>query len=680
LEGEIKSSGRLSWRSDWICLLVIVAAAAIPRLLLLWITKFGVEADESIVGLMAKHVYEGRQWPIFYYGQPYMGSLEAILAAGMFYLTGVGSVGLKLVPFLFSLLHVVLVYALALRFTDRRGAIIAAILTALGPSGLILWSSKARGGFIELVVIGTWALIAATDLLREENPRLSRFAFVGAILGFGWWVNNQILFYALTIALVFFWHFVAGPNRRRFGIQVGLWGAGAALLGFIVGGWPFWQYNLFHEPRFSTVTFLLSQQGEGGFFDHLHGLFSTALPIIFGARRFWSEDDLFPFASSLAWIGYGLSYLELIAAWIGSIVRGRMAKQIGQSQNGLPLPYGLLLIFPIVLFLIFSASGFGWLSKEPRYLLPLYSVLFIIVGMAFTRLWARGGSIAAIPFAAMFLGINLASNYIGGVAVPGQPFVAEGQRVSADQQPLYDWLAANRYSHMFANYWIGYRAAFETGERVTFSRFRGPQNLRIPLYEMIGEEERSYSPYVLVPREAEIVKRRFADRGLIFRESSVSGYTVLDHVRPEFEVGPEIDLSKAEVETPTRQNWARNIIDGDIGSRWGSGTPQRPGMTIDIRLPRTYRVSELELNFGFFKTDAPRDLVVLGVDPAGKSCQLFDAAGAPLWEDLGSRWPIYLPPRVVNELKLIQLGTDPVFDWSLSEIKLYGESAQDPQR
>ena len=303
-----------------------------------------------------------------------------------------------------------------------------------------------------------------------------------------------------------------------------------------------------------------------------------------------------------------------------------------------------------------------------------------MLGTSATRVWTRAGSFAAIPFAAVFLGINVASNYIGGVVVPGQPFVAEGQRVSADQQPLYDWLAANRYHHMFANYWIGYRAAFETGEQVTFSRFRGPQNLRIPEYEMIGEEERSYSPYVLVPREAEIVKRGFAERGLLFRESSVSGYVVLDHVRPEFETGPEIDLTGAEVSTPTRQDWARNIIDGDIGSRWGSGTPQRPGMTIDIRLPRSYRISELELNYGFFKTDAPRDLVVVGVDSAGKSCQLFDSAGARLWEELGSRWPIYVPPSVINELKLVQLGTDPVFDWSLSEIKLYGASAEEPQR
>lgn len=655
---------------DRINLLILVILAAIPRFLLLHVTNFGVEADESIVGLMAKHVGEGRPWPVFYYGQPYMGSFEALLAAGVFKFTGVNGLGLKLVPTAFSLLHVALVYLLALRFTGRFGAFAAAVLTAFGPSGLILWSTKARGGFIELVVIGTVALIIATDLLRTARPSLGRLFFLGAVFGFGWWVNNQMLFYIVTVALVFAGHFPFRSLAAGGGVKNTAGYAAAGLAGFIAGGWPFWYFNLFVEPRFSTVTFLMSQGGEGNFSSHLRGLFSTALPIIFGARRFWSETDLVPLGSWIAAALYLGAYLTVASIWAGGLRRR-------DAQSGASAAYGILVLFPAVLFLIFAASGFGWLSKEPRYLLPLYSVLFIIVGRTAAALRDSGNSLTAGALVTAVLAINLSSNYLGGVAVPGQPFVAEGQRASADQQPLYDWLAANRYRHMFTNYWIGYRAAFETKEQITFSRYRGPQNLRIPEYEMISEDEREYSPYVLVSREAEIVKRGFAERGLLFRESQVGGYIVLDHVRPEFAPGPEVAASGIKVSASSRPDWAPKILDGDLGSRWGSGSPQRPGMTINLQFPKPVRLSEVELLYGFFKTDAPRDLAVVGVDSKGESCQLFDSAGARLWEDLGYRWPIYFRPAELSELKLVQLGSDPVFDWSLSEMKLYGAAEQE---
>ena len=72
-----------------------------------------VDGDTAIVGLMARDILHGRPWPVFYYGQHYMGSLEAILTAGVFRLTGhADSYALKAAPLVFSLWFVVAVYAL----------------------------------------------------------------------------------------------------------------------------------------------------------------------------------------------------------------------------------------------------------------------------------------------------------------------------------------------------------------------------------------------------------------------------------------------------------------------------------------------------------------------------------------------------------------------------------------
>ena len=148
-----------------------IALAMVPRLYLLMISGSVIDADEAIVGLMAMHINEGAPWPIFYYGQFYMGAIEPILAAISFRVLGQSSAALKFVPLLFSLIHVGLIFILARRFTTRFGAHVAALLTAVAPVGLVLWSTMARGGFIELVVLGTLSLILATDILGERQPR-----------------------------------------------------------------------------------------------------------------------------------------------------------------------------------------------------------------------------------------------------------------------------------------------------------------------------------------------------------------------------------------------------------------------------------------------------------------------------------------------------------------------------
>src|SRR5687767_15317736 len=46
------------------------------------------DSDQAIVGLMAKHLSEGRAFPLFFYGQSYMLAVEAWLAVPFFWMAG----------------------------------------------------------------------------------------------------------------------------------------------------------------------------------------------------------------------------------------------------------------------------------------------------------------------------------------------------------------------------------------------------------------------------------------------------------------------------------------------------------------------------------------------------------------------------------------------------------------
>ena len=54
----------------------LMVVALVSRLLALrW--GAGLNSDEAVPGLMAMHVAAGTDWPVFYWGQHYFGSLEA---------------------------------------------------------------------------------------------------------------------------------------------------------------------------------------------------------------------------------------------------------------------------------------------------------------------------------------------------------------------------------------------------------------------------------------------------------------------------------------------------------------------------------------------------------------------------------------------------------------------------
>ncbi len=58
------------------------------------------DSDQAITGLMAKHLAEGRAFPVFWYGQSYMLAVESWLAAPLFMIAGASVTALKL-PLLF---------------------------------------------------------------------------------------------------------------------------------------------------------------------------------------------------------------------------------------------------------------------------------------------------------------------------------------------------------------------------------------------------------------------------------------------------------------------------------------------------------------------------------------------------------------------------------------------------
>ncbi len=121
---------------------VLCATATVALLLVgLWVRVAVIlspagqlDADEAVVGLMARRIAFGGERPVFFYGQAYLGTLEPFTAALLFWLVNSSTALLKLVPALYSLAFLGASAAVARRLFGPGPALLTMAYLACPPA------------------------------------------------------------------------------------------------------------------------------------------------------------------------------------------------------------------------------------------------------------------------------------------------------------------------------------------------------------------------------------------------------------------------------------------------------------------------------------------------------------------------------------------------------------------
>ncbi|MGH7828251.1 MAG: ArnT family glycosyltransferase, partial [Candidatus Binatia bacterium] len=186
-------------------------------------------SDEAVVGLMGKHIAAGVELPLFFYGQQYLGAFEAYLAALSFSIFGISMVALKLVPLMFSIMLLFVVYLLGTKLFDPRVGVVSAALIAVPSPYFFGWGFKARGGFIEYVVLSLIVLLLFSLIYFHRKDSFWLYGLWGFFAGFSLWVNQLILPFLALLALYAWFKSPALLSGAR------LW---VLLVTFVVGASP----------------------------------------------------------------------------------------------------------------------------------------------------------------------------------------------------------------------------------------------------------------------------------------------------------------------------------------------------------------------------------------------------------------------------------------------------------
>ncbi|MBI4767758.1 MAG: discoidin domain-containing protein [Deltaproteobacteria bacterium] len=640
---------------SFIYLLIFLLFGAGIRFLLL-LTPF-MDSDQAVNGLMARHILGG-EFPFFFYGQDYCGSIEAYLISTIFFFLGASRFTLNAAIGLESLFFILSIYFLARAVSDQKTALLSALFAALPSYYLVFHSVLARSAYIEIPIIGVLLFIISHKIVYRDETAGRNFFWLGFLCGLGMWTHFLIIYYLPPIFLLLF------IKDRWF------WGRRTTfflILGLILGGLPLWVHNSVHP----LVTWHYLRDTSGGaepVLTSLKDFFLFRFPEALGLRNNETERFTIPFFFPALYLIYLASFVFLLVYAKKAFVN--LCKLKIEKDHGRVLLLLFLFLFP----LIFSVSGFAS-GHTSRYLMPLFSVLPILLAL-FTQTMKS----FSLTLACLFLGLHLFSNVFGTMS--RLPLISDTQRTQHRQarendQNLFAFLMNKNIQWVYTpEYWLSVRLTFDAQEKIIFA---SPAGDRYPKYtEWI---DRDFRPAFLFLGDNRVFEETLKNIGGTYTKSQVFGYSIYHgFTPPPFRF---IELNPAPFTAAADSNPIKglNIFDRDLTTRWSSHIPQKPGLFLQVDLgalmPDLGRITLLSGK----AEDAPRGLR-LEISPDGRNWQTVrETAG--LWSDFfwsGShpfyrpglgRVDITFPPRSGRFIRFTQIGSDPTYYWSVAECYIY---------
>jgi 4-amino-4-deoxy-L-arabinose transferase-like glycosyltransferase len=177
---DTDSQSRLLGRlPGWAYILALVAICLVSRLPQLRSPNLLADGDECVLGLMAKHVAQGKEFPIFFYGQHYAFSpVETVVTATSFLIAGVGAVPLKVAGLVLWTVGLVFLFLALSRLLTASRSFWIAVLVVLNPAWAV-WSLRMGGGY--LTAFAASSILVWLILRDHEHDNVWRWLAAGAL-------------------------------------------------------------------------------------------------------------------------------------------------------------------------------------------------------------------------------------------------------------------------------------------------------------------------------------------------------------------------------------------------------------------------------------------------------------------------------------------------------------------
>jgi len=524
--------GKLRIKLNWyiIVFAALICISIILRVILAYNDWPYFDSDEGTLALMAHNILAYGEHPLVYYGQDYMGTIEAYLGAFFYSFLG-GSV------FAFRLGMVVLYggfllssYFIARQLYTKNFGLFIMALFSFGSTAVLSRQLAGIGGYMESDFAAALAFAVALRLAlrtadvsgKERMIRHFYFFLWSAAVGIGVWSDTIILPWVACAGLLlvlFCW------REMLFKGAIFSW-----LAGFLVGGFPLIDYNLTAARGHDSISVLLRFFGHTPFslpifLTQMENTLRVSLPIASGdpvchlndedaiqhtTLHFYGfEND---WGSHCAIFGYTWStcFVALIAisVVIGLIYLCRTLLTWRRNHQLTFEEYQTLVrscahlilligVTGVILSFMRSVQALGMIGVFARYLLGIWIGLAAVLWplwMGATKLKERTSrllhrvDVVRCACCLTSLVIILLICIYGSVSALTQiPAARTSEQLELQSaQTLRD----NGVTHAYGYYWLCYRLAFYSNEDLTCSN-----TLYDTKKQRLGYSHNRYLPY-----------------------------------------------------------------------------------------------------------------------------------------------------------------------------------------
>ncbi len=160
-----------------------------------------VDADNSLVGLCALDVLDGR-WPLFLASGYRLGSMGCYTTAGLFTLFGRNRAALGGTPVLFGGLFLVFMYLAMTEVAGRKGAVVALPLLVLPPMEFWWATYPAWGAYVEIAALSAVTIWLGLRLMKDFSDSTLRALLYGIVVGLALWCSPQSLAVSVPMTIL----------------------------------------------------------------------------------------------------------------------------------------------------------------------------------------------------------------------------------------------------------------------------------------------------------------------------------------------------------------------------------------------------------------------------------------------------------------------------------------------
>ncbi|GAB3957640.1 hypothetical protein GCM10027614_73510 [Micromonospora vulcania] len=483
-------------------------------------------SDEATFGLAALHIGQGRERPVFLYGQHYMGMLESYLAAPLLAVTGPSWPVLRLPMLALYAVFLYLIHRLTRRLCTPWFAAFVVGLLALGPERVVRDQLTVVGGRPEVKPAVLLMLLIVVGLAAGTvRRRWLAVAAFGLLVGLAAWSDWLILPYLAVAVLALVW----AVRRELLG-----WSGLLLVAGFLVGVAPMLWDNLRAAPGDDSMSVFREISTKAGplppWSDRIRGGLLQGVPLAHGLCRVdgcgrWQQ-----------W--FGLLYpLLLVAAAVLAVLAYRRAAQGPRGERVRPVVQLALVVGAALTLLSYVRSPLAATSPldNARYL----SVLQLSLPAVLWPLWLAAvacwrGTVGALGRLTGALATAVLAALAATTLVITVLFATTGTAPSRiEERQAWELAAALRTSgphQVYGDYWTCNRLTFNTDETVVCAVLDGDlspgQNRYQPYWRQVGRAERpGYVLEVDSPMDRRL-RRLLADRPDAAPVREVGGYRV----------------------------------------------------------------------------------------------------------------------------------------------------------